>query len=912
MRCRFTALFTLATALLALPAFAAQEDIQVPYKRYVLDNGLRLVVHEDHKAPIVAVNVWYHVGSKDEQRGKTGFAHLFEHLMFNGSEHHNDEYFGPFERVGATDMNGTTNNDRTNYFQNVPSNALDLALWMESDRMGHLLGAIDQAKLDEQRGVVQNEKRQRENQPFGKMFERIATRTFPPEHPYSWTTIGSMEDLNAASLQDVQTWFKTYYGAANAVLVVAGDVQAEDVRQRVQKHFGSIPPGPPLAKAERWVPRLNGEQRDVVQERAPNARLYMVWNTPPVGSDEAATQEVLADVLAGDDSSLLNTRLIRERQLASAVQAMYYDREISGQFWIMVDAARPDALPAIEQEVRGILTEIGKRGPSDALLAKAKARQRAGFVRAIERIGGFGGKADLLAQGEVYFGDPGHYRQVLARMDAVDSAALRGLVNRWLDDNVYVAEVLPRADFKATGTDVDRSRLPDASDSPVLALPPVQRATLPNGLSLVLMERHGVPLVEMSLRLQGGIAHEPRDRLGMTNVALAMLSEGAGSLDADEIAERQTLLGAEITGDATLDSTRVQLSALREQLAPSMALYAQLVREPTFPAKQLDTLKMRWINLVEQEKAQPDGLATRLMGRVLFGEQHPYAVPLTGNGDTASIQAIDREALARFHAERFRPDQATLVVAGDVNMETLKQLAGEHFGDWQAPASPSVSVSTPPAATGGTKIYLVDQPGSEQSTLVAGRMLPEMDLPQRLALTLTNDVFGGIFTSRLNMNLREQKHWSYGARSRVMETRGTDMLYAMTSVQADKTAPALVEIRRELGDIASSRGPSGNERDKVLTSRVLKLPGQFETLGALLGALDDSTYLGRPDDYLQRYPTLLKQTSLEDMTSSARQWLQPEPMTWLVIGDLKSIEAPIRALNWGEVQVLDKDGRVIR
>jgi zinc protease len=300
------------------PAPSRQTTIDMPFQRSVLPNGLTLIVHEDRKAPIVAVNVWYHVGSKNEKPGRTGFAHLFEHLMFNGTENYDKDFFGPLEQAGATDMNGTTNEDRTNYFQNVPTNALDLALWMESDRMGHLTGAISQPKLDEQRGVVQNEKRQGENEPYGKVWDFLTPKLYPANHPYSWSVIGSMEDLDAAKLDDVKDWFQNYYGAANAVVVVAGDIDAATARQKVEKYFGDIPAGPPVARQQAWVAKRTGSQRGIMQDRVPQARIYKVWNVPGWGTRDGDYLNLVSDILSTGKTSRLYKRLVYDEQVATS------------------------------------------------------------------------------------------------------------------------------------------------------------------------------------------------------------------------------------------------------------------------------------------------------------------------------------------------------------------------------------------------------------------------------------------------------------------------------------------------------------------------------------------------------------------------------------------------------------------
>ncbi|MFL5461405.1 MAG: M16 family metallopeptidase, partial [Gemmatimonadales bacterium] len=440
-------------ALIQLPhPLAAQKTtpitLDIPFQRFVLPNGLTVIVHEDHKAPIVAVNVWYHVGSKNERPGRTGFAHLFEHLMFNGSENYDKDFFGPLEQAGATDMNGTTNEDRTNYFENVPTNALDLVLWMESDRMGHLTGAISQPKLDEQRGVVQNEKRQGENEPYGKVWDFLTPKLYPSNHPYSWTTIGSMEDLDAAKLPDVKDWFATYYGAANAVVVVAGDIDVQTAKRKVEQYFGDIPAGPPVARQQAWIAKRTGSQRGVMQDRVPQARIYKVWNVPGWGTSEADYLTLLSDVLSSGKSSRLYKRLVYDDQTATDVSAYVNMREIGGLFVVEATARPGVELARVEKAVDEELRRLLAGGPTAAELSRVKTQYRAGFIRGVERIGGFGGKSDVLAQGEVFAGRPDFYKLRLNRVRQATTTQLSSVARQWLADGVYTLEVHPYPEFR--------------------------------------------------------------------------------------------------------------------------------------------------------------------------------------------------------------------------------------------------------------------------------------------------------------------------------------------------------------------------------------------------------------------------------------------------------------------------------
>src|SRR5215470_14983826 len=496
-------------ALVAVCAGVRAQEVDIPYQKFVLDNGLTVIVHEDHKAPIVAVNTWYHVGSKNEKVGKTGFAHLFEHLMFGGSEHSKDRYIDTMERIGATDLNGTTNTDRTNYFENVPTSALDLTLWLESDRVGHLLGSFDEKTLTLQRGVVQNEKRQGENQPYGVTRQLITQNTYPAGHPYSWTTIGEMKDLDAASMDDVKEWFKTYYGPSNVVLVLAGDIDLKTAKEKAQKYYGDIPSGPPVSHHEVWIAKMTGSHRQKVQDRVPQGRIYKIWNIPQYGSAEADYLDLVSDVLSSGKSSRFYKRLVYDDQIATDANAFVGLSEIGGQFRVQATARPGQSLGQVEKELDEELARFLKDGPTAEELARVKAQYEANFIRGIERIGGFGGKSDRLAQNQVFHGDPAHYKVSLKRVQEATADDLKTAANRWLTDGVYILEVHPFPDYKAAATGADRSKAPTIGTPPALKLPKLERVTLSNGLKVIFAERHEVPLVTLWLDVDAGYAADP-------------------------------------------------------------------------------------------------------------------------------------------------------------------------------------------------------------------------------------------------------------------------------------------------------------------------------------------------------------------------------------------------------------------
>ncbi len=915
------------------PAQAAKVDIA--FDEFTLPNGLRVIVHEDHKAPIVAVNLWYHVGSKDEPAGRSGFAHLFEHLMFNGSENAPGEFFEPFELVGATDMNGTTNSDRTNYFQNVPTTALDMALWMESDRMGHLLGAIDQKTLDEQRGVVQNEKRQGENQPYGQVWDELGKTMYPVGHPYHHSTIGSMADLNAASLADVKNWFRTWYGPNNAVLVLAGDIDVATARNKAAKYFGDIPASPSMAQPAVDVARRSESTRATMSDKVPQARIYRVWNVPQSNSTDADYLQVLAQVLVGSRSSRLDKRLVFQDKIADSVTGGNSPSQLGGSFLIMadvkqgVDPARVEK--AIDEEVQRLINE----GPTAVELEQAKVAIRASVIRALERIGGFGGKADALAECAVYADDPGCFRQSLVNYQAVTAAQIKDVGKRWLSAGDHTLVVLPGertaiaedpavtpapltlppvdSTFTTTDSPIDRSTgIPQTTQFPDLKFPQLQRATLSNGTGVILAERHDVPVVQMSYLFGGGYAADAGRKLGTSGFTMGMLDEGAGELDALAFGNRAEALGANLGASASLDGGSAYLSALKEKLDPSLALFAQMLRDPSFEQDEIDRVRATWIAGIAQEKARPNGAALRVLPPLLYGEGHAYAIPFSGTGTEASIASLTRDDLTAFHRDWVRPDGATLVIVGDTTLAQITPLLEKHFGDWKSEggvpdARPIAQVALPQSP----RVYLIDQPGAIQANIFVGQLMPSTKDDGATTLEIANAVLGGEFSSRLNMNLREDKHWAYGAYSNVQNALNQRPWIAFAPVQIDKTAESLKEMSREINEYASGKAPpKPAEVAKIQATEIRGLPGAYETAGAVMGTIGGIVRYDRPDDYVTR-----RRVQIEGLTpaqvAAAAKAIDPDALTWVVVGDLKQIEVPVRALNLGEVFVVDADGKVV-
>jgi predicted Zn-dependent peptidase len=919
-------------------AVAVAVAVDIPFEQFTLPNGLRVLVHTDRKAPIVAVNIWYHVGSKNEQRGRSGFAHLFEHLMFQGSENFKGEFFQPFEMVGATDQNGTTNDDRTNYFENVPTTALDVALWMESDRMGHLIGAIDQHLLDEQRGVVQNEKRQNENQPYGRARLLTAKAIYPEDHPYHHTTIGSMNDLDAAKLDDVKNWFRSWYGPNNAVLVLAGDIDLATAKDKVTRYFGDIAPTANLPKMAPRIPQTMPVARETATDKVPQTRIYKVWHAPQFGSVESDRLNLLAEILGGSQSSRLDKRLKFTEKLADQVSASVRDQEIASTLNVQadvkagVDPAKVEA--AIDEEIAKLIAE----GPTAAEVEQARAATIARFVRGIERIGGFGGKADVLAECQVYTGNAACYRASLATIQSSTAAQLKQVAAKWLKRGAFTLQIDPgerkplaedpavanlapsqvppaAKGLKTVAQPVDRSLgVPKVESFPELRFPTVARATLSNGLKVVLAERHGLPLVQMTMQFRGaGFASDRGQKQGTAGFTLAMLDEGAGDHDALAFAARKETLGAVIAASGTLDVANVFLSAIKPKLDESLALYADVLTRPRLDDKDIERVRGQWLASIKQEKARPQTEARRLLGPALFGAGHPYGIALSGTGTEADVAALQRDDLTRWLAQWIRPDNATLFVVGDATLADITPRLEKAFAAWKAPSTPLPQTAIAAVKLGNkARVLLVDQPGAIQANLLVAEVAPPSTDPGAIDLEIANAVLGGTFTSRINMNLREDKHWSYGAFSNLGDALGQRVWATFAPVQIDKTVESIKEMRREVNDYVTGKVPAKPEElAKLQAQRIRALPGSYETGNAVLRTLGDIALYGRPDDYPQQRAKRISGLTIDALTKAIAT-IQPSGLTWIIVGDLQKIEKPIRALELGDLKVVDADGKVLR
>ena len=922
----------IAPNTLAQPAPLSQlaQAVEIPYERFTLDNGLQVIVHTDRKAPIVGVTLYYRVGSKSEPRGRTGFAHLFEHLMFGGSE--NVPNFDiPLEGAGSTSTNGSTSYDRTNYVETLPTGALDLALFMESDRMGHLLGAVDQAKLDKQRGVVQNEKRQGDNEPYGLAEYAINEGLFPVGHPYRHTTIGSMADLNAASIADVRSWFTGNYAPGNVVLVLSGDIDQAAAQPMVQKWFGGIARGPAVQKVIAAPVTLAAPVRREMMDQVPQTRLYRVWSGPGTNDPDAPALDMGMRVLGGLASSRLDNDLVRGRQLATSVSASVQQYEQVSFIQIEMDVKDGVAVAAAEAALDANIAQLLAEGPAADELQRAATSAVAAQIGSLEQVGGFSGKGAQLAEGLLYSGNPAQYKVDLARIAALTPTDVQAALQRWLSRPVYAltvrpgarterGEVLggwgdealskpPRADAKRPAPKLPaglKRTAPPVAAVGDLTFPATERTTLSNGLPVTLARRTAVPAVLVSLTFDAGYAADAQDRPGTQSLMLSLLDEGTASLTATQIAEQQERLGARIGASTGTDSSGVTLSALTANLAPSLDLLAELVRRPAYRADDVARVRDQRLADIAQSLASPQALATRSLSPILFGPAHPYGQPGDGLGDAASVAALTPEALKAAHGKWLRPDNAAITVVGDITMAQLRPLLEASLGDWAAPAGPRpVKALDAAIPAPRLRIVLIDRPNSPQSVIVAGRVLPLTGRDQHNeALDLANEVLGNGFLSRLNMDLREDKGWSYGVRSAVRSPQGPRSLVLTAPVQSDKTGAAIALIMADMRLFPAKRGVEAAELGRVTDGNVRGLPNRFETNAQVLSAIIANQQLGRPDDYYATLPARYRAIDARAIDAAAKTYLQPEGLVIVVVGDRKVVEPQLKPLGL-PVEIVD-------
>ncbi len=920
-RMKFVA-FILLAAILTVPggfssrmAFAQSSVPKIEFEKYTLPNGLQVILHVDRKLPVVHVNQWFFVGSANERPGRSGFAHLFEHMMFQGSKNANKEYFDYVEAAGANLMeggvNGTTNQDRTNYFATVPSGNLENLIWLEADRLATLPEALDQGKLDNQIMVVRNERRQGlENQPYGRWYKLMLQNLFPIGHPYHTDVIGEHEDLAASSLEDVKDFFRQYYTPNNLSLTIAGDFDAAEAKRLIEKHFGTIPPGPALSRPVKTTTHVQAEKLIEARDRVPQERTYFGFHSPGYFQPGDAELTLAGSILTTGLSSRLQRSLVYEKQLASNVAAFQSGQPLAGAFMLWATARPVVKLEDVEKAVADEIARLAKDGPTSDELARAKTRWEYQFVSGLESIGGFGGKSDRLNQYNTFLGDPGKFDEDLARHRAVTADSLKKAVDQYLNINKRVlVRFRPEPSSRAVDVAVDRTVTPPLGADRPFNAPEVRTAKLENGLEIMVVEKPELPKVMFGISTRAGAVSDPVGKDGVAAMTARMMRRGTKSRSAIEIDEAFGNFGSNISGMASREQATMGTEVLSRDVGPAMEIMADVVMNPSFPEDEFAKEKQLTLDGLKQAANNPNAVANRVSAMIAFGPDHVYGRPLGGLPGTVS--GINREDLARFHNDRWKPGSSALIFVGDITLAEAVAAARKNFGSWSGGGAAAVNVPAKRPMPVG-KVYLVDRPGSAQTIVSHILNAPERRSSDYYALSLANAVYGGGFGTRLNLNLREDKGYSYGVFAFPQHLSAAGTWIANGGVQTDKTKESVVEFMKELRGIAGEKPITEEEYNKARLARIRGYAQQFEGYQRIGQQIADLWIAGLPLSTLQAEPNELAKIQLARANAIAAKYAAPAGTALLLVGDLSKIEAGIRELNLGEIVILDVEGKPVQ
>jgi zinc protease len=887
---------------------------KISFEKYTLSNGLQVILHVDRKLPVVHVNQWFHVGSKNERAGRSGFAHLFEHMMFQGSKNASKEYFEYVEAAGANlfegGVNGTTSQDRTNYFATVPSGNLEQILWLESDRLATLPDALTIEKLNNQRDVVKNERRQGlENQPYGRWFKLIMENLYPSRHPYANDVIGSHEDLTAASLDDVKEFFKTYYTPNNMSLVIAGDFDPAEAKRLVEKYFGTIPAGPALDRPVKGVPKLDGEKIVEVKDRVPQERAYFAWHTPAFFDAGDAELDLVSTILSDGLSARLNKTLVYDKQLASDVVTFQWSRQLTGTFVIWATARPGASLQQIEQIVTEEIARLAREGPTAAELNRAKTKWEFGFITGLERIGGFGGKADRLNQYNTFLGDPNKFEADFARYRNATSASVRDVVARWLNtrDRLLV-RFRPETSGRESQIALDRAKQPPLGGDRPFMVPPVKTAKLENGMDIFVVERRDLPKVAVRFVTRAGSVHNPVGKDGLADLTIEAMKRGTKTRSALQVEDALGDLGTGVFGAAGGETSFVTFEVLKRNLSPALSVFSDVILNPAFPADEIEREKKKRLDALAQDAQDPNAIAQRVGAMLAFGPEHPYGRP--GRGFPSTVQTFTRDDFARFHEAYWKPGSSALVFAGDITLDEARELARANFGSWSGGAAPAANIPSP-RPVGPGKVFLVDRQDAAQT--IVTQILPgaKRKTDDYYAMVLADAVWGGGFGTRLNLNLREDKGYSYGVFSFPLFHTEAGAWIASGGVQTNKTKESIVEFVKELKFLAGEKPITEKELVNAKANRIRGYAQQFESVGRLTDQISTLWTFNLPMSELQRQTEELERATLASVNAVAKRYAVPSGVTLVLVGDRSKIEEGLRELKLGDIILLDAEGKPV-
>ena len=914
----------------APPAAAAHKLPEIKYAKYTLPNGLTVLTHEDHRLPLVAVDLWYHVGPLNERPGRTGFAHLFEHMMFEGSEHVGEKAHIKFvQAAGATDVNGTTDFDRTNYFETMPSNQLELALWLESDRMGFLMEGLNRELLTNQRDVVRNERRQGEGRPYDVAEEQMFHLLLPKGHPYYGVVIGSHADIESARIADVRDFHQQFYTPNNASIAIAGDFDPVKLKALLTKYFGPIPKGPAVPAVTAVTPPITEQRRATVTDTVQLSQLKIAWLTPAAFTPDSYSVDSAAYALGGGKASRLDEALVYKSQTAQNVSCDSGPLKLVGITDCTITARPGVKLEDLEAAFWSELAKLQQDGPTADEVASAKALSLTQKINGLQRLGGFGGIADTLDRYNQYTGDPDFLPKDVAMTEAVTKASVKAAAAKYLrKDSAVVVYCVPGKkvldDVPRSPADTDagvklvnpytpefeasqdwRKTKPAPGPPPVMHLPAPEEFTLANGLKVLLVENHALPILSAEIVSRAGSENDSAAKSGLASLTAEVMSDGTTSRDLMKLATDEERIGAHLTTGAGMESGGVSIDMLTSHTNEGMNLLADVVEHPGFRAEDVDRRRKQRLVRIAQETDNVQSMAMRVGPKLVFGDA-PYG--RSGTGTAESVGSLTSADLSDFYKAHYGPKDSALILSGDVTRAQAERLAHEYFGKWTG-ATETAAIAPQAPAPQPTHVVIVDKPGAPQTALQAFGIGVAADSPDDQALTVMNYTLGASFASRINMNLREVHGYTYGARSGFTQYVDGGMFVAGGLVRTDVTAAAAKELMGEIRNFPA-KPSTADELAEAKEASVRSLPGRFETTSAIVRAVENIYVYGRPLDYYTKLPTKFQAVTQEDIARVAGRYLHPDQLVIVAAGDRAKIEPTLKDAGLGPVEVRDINGKL--
>ena len=894
-------------------AFEAAPTIE--FEKYQLANGLEVILSEDHRLPVVAVNIWYHVGPANERPGQRGFAHLFEHMMFQGSRHIRENQTKVLQAAGATGINGTTGFDRTNYFETMPAERLELALWLESDRMAFLLEGLTARNLANQRDVVRNERRQRENTPYSLVWEELYRQLFPAGHPYHATIIGSHADIESARLDDMREFCRQYYVPNNASLVLVGDFDSEEIKHLVDRYFGAIPMGPAVRKPDVATPPILSPKRITVTDRVELPRIYKAWLTPPVYKPGDAEGDVLAQVLAGGRSSRLYQKLVHEKQIAHEV-SVEHDSLVLGSVLMLQATAKPGvSLEQLESVLDDELRVMQADGPTPEELERVRNTIHTNFAFGLESVGGMSGIADRLNNYNHYLGDPGYIAQDWQRYQTISVDDVRLAAQQLKQESSVVVWGVPgpkvlydvptHSDLEvdqepapSPPADVWRAQAPNALGRKSRELPVPLFDRLTNDSSLLFLERRHIPAIVVNLAILGGSGSNPENLPGLASFVASMLSRGTAKRSQKQLADDFERLGARWWTNSNSDSSTIGMRVLKHNVEAAFEVLSDVALHPAFALEEIELMRNDRLVNIAQQQDNPGVLAQREFLKALYGPEHPYGQ--LGIGTEEANRKIRRTDLCDFYSSKYLPQHSALVIVGDLEQSEAKTLGEQYFSEWSGNAAP-ISVPPAPEPT-ARRIFIVDRPSSPQTQLLIGQLAIRRNHPDYVAMEVMNALLGGMFSSRINHNLREVHGYTYGANSRLTYQRGPGNFVISGAIRTDATAAAVMEVFHEIDEIRETL-ITANELAAAKESLSRAWTSRFNTISSSADAIREMFIHGYDRDEFQKALAQIPIISTADVQRIAREHLHAEEMIIVAVGDAAKIERDLTGLSIAPVSI---------